>query len=132
MPSFARPCAEAATGSDFTRPLSVGLFGSESENERRPPRARRRRRGAGGAEIRSRRARRRNRAAARQRRGADARLDESRRGGRDADHRPRLLLVALAPIALAQRRNLGPYPETGRAARRLRRRRPLAASRADR
>ena len=51
---------------------------------------------------------------------------------RDPRHRPRLLLVALAPGAVAQGRELGPCAAPRRAARRLRRRRGAAAGRSDR
>ena len=52
-----------------------------------------------------------DRPAARHRRGADDGLDGSRRRRRDHEHRPRLLLVALAQGAVAQGRHVGPHPE---------------------
>ena len=73
-----------------------------------------------------------DRAAARHRRGADDGLDEPRRDRGDAEHRPRLLLVALARQPVAQGRDLRPGAAPGRVAHRLRQRLPAAAGRPDR
>src|SRR5690606_35832910 len=56
----------------------------------------------------------------------DAGLDVAREPGRDAAHGARHLLVALAPGALAQGRDLRPCPAAGRAPHRLRPRLPAA------
>src|SRR5580658_3370793 len=48
------------------------------------------------------------RPAARYRRDPDGGVDEPRRGARDLDRGPRLLLVAIARSAMAQGRDFGP------------------------
>ncbi len=87
--------------------------------------------GLGPHRLRRRRAGARHRPEPRQRRGADAGLDEPRGGGRDPGQRRGPLLLALAPGAVAQGRAVGPHPGGQGRPHRLRRRHLAAARRSE-